>query len=78
MKFVETKIVSKLIELADKKAPVPPEIAELKNRIEVATKVAEMEEASGKRPSREVVNAIVSMKLQLDGAYARWAESECV
>ena len=75
MRFLEPEAAVNLMRLAKSGATPPPEITNLKRRIAAATKAAEIEAESG-RINHDAVNAIVNMKLELDGLYGLWAEEK--
>lgn len=55
---------------------LPPNITALKRRIAQATRNAELFTARLRVVDEGMINDIVRMKLELDGLYARWGESE--
>ncbi len=63
----------KLIELA-RNPYRPPQILELKKKIETETRVAELKASATGHIDEEVVQRIVEMKLELDNLSALWAE----
>jgi len=75
MRFLEPEAALNLMKLKQTNAPLPPQIVDLKNRIDAATKAAEMEADAG-RVNVAFLDSIVEMKLDLDSLYGLWAEGK--
>jgi hypothetical protein len=67
------EVALKLLELSGSKEPLPPEVLELKARIEAAIALAEMWQKMGV-PYHWTVRHIVIMKLELDELYVNWGK----
>lgn len=65
-----------MLQLSKDRTPPPAEIQELRDRIEIATKAAEIRATSTGVIDEIAVQEIVHMKLQLDSLYGKWAEGE--
>jgi hypothetical protein len=78
--FMTTKGALTLLRMSGEyhagKRSLPPEISALKQRIKSATRNAELFTARLRVVDEGMINDIVRMKLELDGLYARWGESE--
>ena len=75
MRFLEKEAVLNLLKLAERNATPPPEITNLKRKIALATRAAEIEAEAG-RINYDAINEIVNMKLRLDSLYGLWAEGK--
>ena len=76
MKFLPPEAALRLLDLAQSKTPPPREITELKERIETATKAAEVASQKTGRINHIALKTIVQMKLELDALYGKWAQGE--
>lgn len=74
-RFLSPLEVARMMELADKPYR-PPQIIELKEKIENETKAAELRASITGVIDEESVQRIVAMRLELDVLYGKWTIGE--
>ena len=76
MRFLEPEEALNLMKLVESGTPPPPEITQLREEIEGRTRAVELHSSITGQVDMGEVNAIVQLKLRLDGLYGLWAEGK--
>lgn len=75
LRMLSQQEIRRMMELAQKPYR-PPQIVELKERIEAETRVAQLKTDTTSVVDHEAVQKIVQMKLELDRLYTLWTEGK--
>lgn len=76
MRFMSPEGVNNMLRLIKDKVPPPPEITELKEKIEQRTNVAEVKASVTGEVDEDEITQVVALKLRLDHLYGKWYEGE--